>query len=180
MKAVLISVRPGWCQRIFGIQDKKYELRKSKPVIQTPIKCFVYCTMDKWNRLIQMPDKSFCIYDGRDYGKYDKNLQFDGECNGKVIGEFVCDEIYAAVAHPSIFAGHPCYHNAVINESCVTIEQVKEYSNGKDVYGWHISDLVIYDEPKVLSEFYRRKGNDPVLQTLIRPPQSWCYVEELK
>lgn len=30
-------------------------------------------------------------------------------------------------------------------------------------YAWHISDLVIFDEPKMLSK---------------RPPQSWCYMEE--
>ena len=35
-------------------------------------------------------------------------------------------------------------------------------------YGWHISDLKIYDTPKELSDF-----------GLKRPPQSWCYVEEL-
>ena len=70
-----------------------------------------------------------------------------------------------------------------------------EYSDGKTVYGWHISDLIIYDEPKEWSEFYKPcKWNydcctceywgefveDCCLDDSIkRPPQSWCYVEEL-
>lgn len=49
------------------------------------------------------------------------------------------------------------------------------------LYCWHISDLVIYDKPKELSEFTGLRntkfGLEPV--SLVRPPQSWCYVEEL-
>ena len=73
------------------------------------------------------------------------------------------------------------------------------------MYGWHISNLVIYDEPKELSEFhfpperYCEKGlcgrcpydcvsgeSGDVMwdcewkRPILRPPQSWCYVEELK
>ena len=70
-------------------------------------------------------------------------------------------------------------------------------------YGWHISDLRIYDTPRDLGEFwfppelYCEKelcGGCPYDQVadvngeysydcewrrpLSRPPQSWCYVEE--
>ncbi len=56
-------------------------------------------------------------------------------------------------------------------------------------YGWHISNLVIYDKPKELSEFYVPVKDywetyDPSnyingcwQKPLQRPPQSWCYVE---
>jgi len=57
-----------------------------------------------------------------------------------------------------------------------------KYSNGKEVYGWHISDLVIYDKPKELSEFMKAEYNYGKIHLppskLYRPPQSWCYVEE--
>ena len=60
-------------------------------------------------------------------------------------------------------------------------------------YGWHISDLHIYDTPRELSEF--RRATDPCDSChaeytwectdckkfggdIKRPPQSWCYVEE--
>ncbi len=80
-------------------------------------------------------------------------------------------------------------------------------ANGKknEGWGWHISDLVIYDKPKELSEFatfcdknvnhcancehylfdnddlngYRRWCGVYRRKPLTRPPQSWCYVEEV-
>lgn len=54
--------------------------------------------------------------------------------------------------------------------------------NGKTGYGWHISDLLIYDQPKGLDEFTRLRetkfGSEPV--TIKRAPQSWFYVEAMK
>ena len=76
----------------------------------------------------------------------------------------------------------------------VNAEEFIKYSKGKDIYGWHISDLKIYDTPKELSEF--RKPDEPFRtvghvnghtvfmdgyergKPLTRAPQSWCYVEE--
>ena len=39
--------------------------------------------------------------------------------------------------------------------SCLTIEELRKYigSGINDFYGWNISDLVIYDKPRELSEF---------------------------
>ena len=55
-----------------------------------------------------------------------------------------------------------------------------KYGKGKPLYAWHISDLVIYDKPKELSEFEGLRktkfGYEPI--EIKRPPQSWCYVEE--
>ena len=49
-------------------------------------------------------------------------------------------------------------------------------------YGWHITDLRIYDAPRELSEFTglrnTRFGAAPY--DIKRPPQSWCYVEVTK
>ena len=57
-----------------------------------------------------------------------------------------------------------------------------DYGKGATLYGWHISNLKIYDDPKQLSEFKgvrkTKFGYAPV--EIKRPPQSWCYVEELK
>lgn len=53
-------------------------------------------------------------------------------------------------------------------------------ANGAPLYGWHISDLHIYNEARELSEFTglrnTRFGAAPY--DIKRPPQSWCYVEE--
>ena len=67
-----------------------------------------------------------------------------------------------------------------------------DYGKGATLYGWHISKLEIYDTPKKLSKFLRPFENciGKVCDEygcaycenghIKRPPQSWCYVEELK
>ena len=103
---------------------------------------------------------------------------------GKVIGEFVCD----------LIGLHP---GTDVPSSCVPIEELKKYANGKMLARWHISDVKIYDKPKELGSFWKA-GKCPYAaesgctykyhcfragqtqrcgETLTRPPQSWCYVE---
>ena len=103
-----------------------------------------------------------------------------------VVGEFICDGIrrigpeYCVVKEDI---------ESAISGSLLTVPQVKDYAGWKpgmsyadlkDLYGWHISDLKIYDQPRELRTFTglqsTRFGMRPVEVT--RPPQSWCYVEE--
>ena len=110
-------------------------------------------------------------------------LGIDPDTDGRFIknGSTVCDSILS----------HCESSNADIAEQqgCVKREWIFEYSKGEEVKGMHISDLIIYDKPKELSEFYKhdctydnafgyafedRNKEIP----LSRPPQSWCYVEE--
>lgn len=193
MKAVLISIQPKWCAKIAS-GEKTVEVRKSKPKLETPFKVYIYCTRPKewfrysssgcasneslWfaNGKVEMCDGFKYWHDGGDY----TNL------NGKVIGEFVCDKIFdicIKISNPDELPGYPfpC--------TSLTDKEILQYlGNGKTGYGWHISDLVIYDKPKALSEFSRhdssydnafgwafedRKKRTPIT----RPPQSWCYVE---
>jgi hypothetical protein len=83
-------------------------------------------------------------------------------------------------------------------KSCLSFNQMDDYLNTELGYGWHISNLVIYDEPRELSEFYAIVENEdcgkckfydtpcesePCNQCqggrkyLTRPPQSWMYCE---
>ena len=45
MKAVLISIRPKWCEKISS-GEKTIEVRKTKPKLETPFKCYIYCTAE--------------------------------------------------------------------------------------------------------------------------------------
>ena len=192
-KAVLISIQPKWCELIAS-GKKTVEVRKTKPKLETPFKCYIYCTKDKWQHLVQMPDKSYRIYNGKEYGKYDKSLIFEGEAIGKVIGEFVSDKIFPI----SVYYDNPNCKLALkeFPYVCLTDKQIIDYlGNGEQGYGWHISNLVIYDKPKELGEFKKvnrecwyadlglAKRDCHECQNkgcfLQRPPQSWCYVEEL-
>ena len=136
-KAVLISIRPEWCDLIKSGM-KTIEVRKSRPNLDTPFKVYIYCTIHGCSFLV--------------------GEKFPLSGNGKIIGEFICDTFVTdrTFGHDPLFNGAACMSeiDAVI------------YSCQSLIYGWHISDLVVYDKPRELSEF-----------KVTRPPQSWCYVD---
>lgn len=182
-KAVLISIQPKWCELIVN-GKKTVEVRKSRPKIDTPFKCYIYCTNNQVFAQSSMEGEYFTS---------PKSGLRELECcgskilSGKVIGEFVCDDI-------TKFAIDPKYDNLTLmsmaNRSCLSKPQLEDYCSDYWLYGWHISDLKIYYGPKELSEFshykkvdwwdYGHHTNKPQweLRYLERPPQSWCYVEE--
>lgn len=43
-KAVMLSIRPRWVQKIAN-GKKTIEVRKTKPKLETPFKCYIYCTL---------------------------------------------------------------------------------------------------------------------------------------
>ena len=158
-KAVMLSIRPKWCEKIAN-GEKTIEVRKTRPKMDTPFKCYIYCTRgDDANRL--------------------RGAQ------GKIIGEFTCDLMYELETK----APGGSYYvknedqpttNFIARQSCLNLKDMHDYLHAQRGYGWHISDLRIYDAPRELSEFTglrnTRFGAAPY--DIKRPPQSWCYVEE--
>jgi predicted transcriptional regulator len=181
MKSVLISIQPKWCERIAD-GSKTIEVRKTKPKLETPFKVYIYCTKQKVNGEILL------TYDKKVKGR-NRGLRDTGDIPlaGKVIGEFICDEVKKGILDISEYVDSV---NIGSNETCLRIDDIKAYLglNHIDIkgqhnfYGWHISDLVIYDKPRELSEFYKEEYCypcvKPIKRPIIRPPQSWCYVEE--
>ena len=168
MKSVLISIQPKWCELIAS-GKKTVEVRKTKPKLDVPFKCYIYCTMpkNKHDNLVLTPF-------GYDVGSEAAYCNYAGNSNGKVIGEFVCDKI--------ITAEEGCYVNIPRVESQIDALDLMDYADGKTVYGWHISDLVIYDKPRELREFVftstvHTNCFGKHTKQVKRPPQSWCYVE---
>lgn len=155
-KAVLISIKPKLCELIAS-GKKTVEVRKTKPKLKPPFKCYIYCTLKGSNEFFKENLNGDVAKWNR--GKWDLR-------KGKVIGEFVCDRIDPVMTYILINNQRP--NMCVTAETCLNINQLQRYLNDKKGYGWHISDLKIYDEPIELSEF-----------GLTRPPQSWCYVEEV-
>ena len=182
-KAVLISIRPKWVEKISN-GEKTIEVRKTRPNLPTPFKCYIYCTRDKHFAFMQNQTGTNLIA----CMDVDAAIPVGGAIgNGKVIGEFTCDRIYELA---------PLNHapDDVEQQSCLTREEIVNYLKGTG-YGWHISDLRIYDTPRELSEFQR--ATDPCDSChaeytwectdckklggdIKRPPQSWCYVEAMK
>ena len=192
-----MSINPKYCELISS-GKKTVEVRKTKPKLETPFKCYIYCTASNVHECLMVNENGAkLIY----ASNYKTAIPFGGRiANGKVIGEFVCDTIITdrTFGHDALFKAIACMDDAEIAAYCINNE----------MYGWHISDLVIYDKPKELSEFIRicpewekeeitdkcleceHLYTSPIDQFLecdyegevpiTRPPQSWCYVEELR
>ncbi|MBE6555538.1 MAG: hypothetical protein E7663_04820 [Ruminococcaceae bacterium] len=167
MEAVLISIQPKWCELITS-GKKTVEVRKTKPKLGTPFKCYIYCTNGKPILGRCLKDNSLKATPKTDFDNYNKDTLF--RANGKVIGEFVCNLMTSFKAMGEVQA---LYNEA--KETCISHDEIIKYANGKRLYYWHISDLKIYDKPRELSEFSKYGFVHPV--PLKRPPQSWMYVE---
>lgn len=44
--SVMMSIKPKYCELIAAVK-KTIEVRKTKPKLKTPFKCYIYCTKDK-------------------------------------------------------------------------------------------------------------------------------------
>lgn len=192
MKAVLMSIKPRWCELIAS-GKKTVEVRKTNPKLETPFKCYIYCTADRRKHIADtfVPQTPLFVKNGvakSNIGREDGLPWKLG--NGKVIGEFVCDRIGKTFWTKS--PANPLWVDGYDEESCLTNRELYEYSKGGTFYEWHISNLVIYDKPKELGEFLidckncskKFVGNPNCWQGCVdgcrritRPPQSWAYVE---
>lgn len=140
MKSVLISIRPEWVEKIVS-GKKTIEVRKSAPK-EVPFKAYIYCS----------------------YGDMKTNYYLRGR--GKVIGEFICDKIdeykfhnglikFNSMGLPSGVYGSYLIFEDDYKSMCLSYDEVKNYGKDKTLYGWHISQLKIYNKPKELREFYK-------------------------
>lgn len=199
MRSILISIQPKWCAKIAS-GEKTVEIRKTKPKIETPFKVYIYCTRPKrWFKYSSCgcaSDESLWLSDGKvemcDGFKYWCDGGDYTNLNGKVIGEFVCDTFVV----DKTFGHDPLFLAA----ACMDVTEAAAYCTNPVMYGWHISNLTIYGKPKPLADFYNEcpgldntgmcyecenavgEECDCALNGrlhLTRPPQSWCYVEDV-
>lgn len=163
-KAVLISIRPKWCEKIIS-GEKTVEVRKTRPKLETTFKCYIYCTKNAKMQFWTGPRYSYV--DDHSHNAFDR-------CgNGKVIGEFLCDQIIEDRTY-----GH---NEEFYRAACVSAYDAAAYAMQSPMYGWHISDLRVYDHPRDLWEFTGLRETKFGLAPgpITRPPQSWRYVEEM-
>lgn len=193
MKAILISIKPKWCEKIFN-GEKTIEVRKTAPKLETPFKVYVYETKTGFIEAVR-GTCPICAFS-----------------RGKVVGEFVCEGVRAYI--PFGLRGFELSLKW-LEQMCLSKEQLDKYGGLKTLYGWHITEPKLYDKPRELAEFSRYGykeiehagsgyifcGNTqceycepseviaglykpPVCTKdgcrITRPPQSWCYVEEIE
>lgn len=181
MNNILISIKPQWCNLILNGR-KTLEIRKSKPNLTTPFRCYIYCS----EKNAQNPHHILEIHNSD--GKIIK-------ANGKVIGEFICDYIkeYSTELYESdgeyyenirevwqseddsseeeyrIIASNDngnLNHNEILQKSCLSLDELKKYVGLGDshFFSWHISDFKLYDKPISIE----------------KAPQTWCYCAKIK
>lgn len=183
MKDVLQSMSP-YYYYLIAEDLKPMEIRKSIPkdpdwsgVVH------VYCTKDK---------KSFARIPKEYQEKYRSHM-------GKVGLHYKCD-LVEKIRTPYKYTEHPKMPESVCSKSRLSSQELVKYIGlGGTGYGWHISDIVIYDKPKELIEFKRpcdgncQECRYALWQTYtfiseskivgctqkVSVPQSWCYVEGL-
>lgn len=172
MKAILMSIHPKWCEKIFcGL--KTIEVRKTAPKLETPFKVYVYQTKHKGKSIVS--EALNTVYGG-----------------GKVIGEFVCNQTRDYI--PFGLRGYELPSEWLKN-LCLSKEQLDRYGGLKTLHGLHITAPKQYDTPRELGEFktpdkpyheiIERDGSLMFMdgyergKPLTRAPQSWQYVEEV-
>jgi predicted transcriptional regulator len=148
MRDVLISLKP-YYYYLIGEGIKKVEVRKSYP------------KAEDWSRnswfYMSRDEKSFAKIPTEFQEKYRKHF-------GKVGMRFVCDT-NIDIPHKDLAENFRRLTHDIITPSCLKVKELEEYLGTKDGYGWHITDLVVYDEPISIENF----GINVV-------PQSWRYI----
>lgn len=219
MKSVLISIKPQWCEKIAS-GKKTIEVRKSAPK-EVPFKAYIYATKPKkWFSCgaVSTSDELLWLANGKvemcDGFKFWADSGVYQSLNGRVIGEFICNEVEEfhewELSPQGKFAEFEEERlEKFLTAACLSRDEVFRYRENlpyyKPLYGWHITDLKIYDKPKELSEFktppcekpekacenckYRVVINTPDRyevdcfvengREITRPPQSYMFVEEI-
>ena len=173
---ILVSIKP-YYYYLIAEEKKKIEVRKMA-LKNLPQDIAFYMSKD---------EKSFAKIPKEFQEKYRKHF-------GKIGMRVVCDKVYKYT-----FSHYEAEYRVTHVEQeamCLNQPELIRYGKGNLLYGWHISDLKIYDKPKELSEFcipcktncedckkplfydcWKEKGK---IKVVTRPPQSYMFVEELK
>lgn len=204
-KAVLISIQPDWCKKILS-GEKTVEVRKTRPKLETPFKVYIYCTKTAEGWLRTIPVQGWQRMDGFVIGEFTcykiDTIQRMGIDNNfdycyLSLNEFGNDDIAIEIRDIK----KSCIPKSELNSYA---------KSAPELFAWHITKLKIYDAPKPIRSFlchcakryagadgkWHCKSADKLknkgsgfenegcictdLDRLNRPPQSWCYVQEME
>lgn len=171
---ILASIKP-YYYYLIAEEKKKIEVRKTA-LKNLPQDIAFYMSKD---------EKSFAKIPKEFQEKYRKHF-------GKIGMRVVCDKVMFLT--PLGLRGFEM-REEILKSICLTNDDLNAYGGFKTLYGWHISDLKIYDKPKPIMQFYKpcpiKIKNCPVcefystytgccMNNIDRPPQSYMFVEEVE
>ncbi len=170
MKSLIHSIPPKQCEKIAN-GEQTILLAKGFGNKEVPFKEYIYCTKSrkrvKWlQSLFGYTDELYKLPSGEI--KFGSSIELmccepdlytrDNFLNGKVIGEFVCNQVDKIIRWGMgyhIKDKDEAYTNEIARKSCLYFDDLHKYFGDKGGEALHISELKIYDKPKELSEFKR-------------------------
>lgn len=195
MKAIMISIKPKWVEKILD-GKKIIELRKKFPKDYRGW-VYIYCTKEDSLCCIKRIDRDRYIC-GKDFDLRDfPHLSSGYEGKGKVVARFYCDNVedilggWEEVADFYFFTDTLCQEE-LEEKAQLTYDKLCNYvsdDSSHDVFGYaiHITKLEIFDKPKEISEFKHwvswkvpfeiKTVNVGALRSLTKAPQNFCYLE---
>lgn len=149
-----MSDRPEWVAKILN-GEKPIEIRKTRPKRKLPIDVYIHCTKGGLPlEYIEGHGFSLSIYNPQSYKPKD--------LRGKVVAKFTLKKV------EDLRGINSTDGFSILERACLDYDEFLDYlyKGREGAYAWYISNLVIFDKPKELSEFGVK-----------RAPQSWQYVE---
>ena len=193
MKAVLISIQPKWCEMI-ARGEKTIEVRKTRPKIETPFKVYVYMTKHKWifkllpflkNRFAKVIGEFVCddiIVDERGenadvFSKYAQLSLVEQKKYGANKPLFGWHISKLKIYYKPKELGEFWAYNEELHERFANGEDFCCY-NGTNEYGELLNECAVF-ETDIMRCYSCWEEWSGWCHRITRPPQSWCYVEDL-
>lgn len=223
MKSILISIKPEYVEKILN-HSKTIEIRKTKPNIKLPCKVYIYCTngymlYDLINEDYLELKKNCTLDMTRKSNKYLSGTP--PMLNRRVVAEFTLNKVeeyelelwdnetFESIGkvyydeetrerEVDVFASDEDIEKTeFVKSSQLSVNDLRKYlgTGFQTCYAWHIEDLKIYDNPKLLQEFFKpcdgcnkigssrcidETSSDCRAKVITRPPQSYMFVECLE
>ena len=165
MKTIMLPVQPKWAELEMN-GKKTIEVRKN--YIEPPFKVYNYVTQESRKTHFNLVNHCGQIMFAP--------KSWDNALNGTVAFEYVVNKVDTIINNGSSFnikGEDVAYTNRIANQSCLQFPDLRDYSKGKTLYAWHISDLKIYDNPKELNDFFVR--NKELEERFIDGDGFCCY-----
>ena len=204
MQAIMISIQPQWVEKILR-GEKTIEIRKTKPKIELPCKVYIYCTKgqelwgdgtgETWHGIDENEDMQLV---------HELNPTL-ARLNGKVVAEFTLNEV-ETIEKNQVYNASVVRHNACLNIMQLHdyikgkrfhawhIDNLKIYNTPKELSEFR-KDLDCDDYPcnknrDCKYNYYDTSegcwacgidfdGSNCIYKQIKKPPQDWCYVEEV-
>ena len=146
------------------------------------MKLLLYCTKNKKKLFYDVISQNYM------YGEDGKNDKFNS-INGKIVAEcdYEVEEIKAIERWDysnTFYSTRYLNEGELLEESCLTYEELDNYLKGKNGYAIHIKNLNIFDKPRELNCYFLegkpvKFRDDLKLSTakaIKQTPQNMCYV----